>query len=209
MMDYWDGGAMGYLNSRFALAHLVKNDQQMFDHGIHPQGSGLDVFGYVPPTEDFNPEHPQTREDDMKGRIACFNWVRAHLGVVGTEAGSDWVMPYVDYCSDAKLGACIPAPLYQLVYHDAIMAPEGGMRDYLRCLLNAGYPAIPANLDNAKQMDIARQMVALHKRVALLEMTNHEFLDKTYRRERTTFADGTTVTIDRDAGTFAIDPPVR
>jgi hypothetical protein len=142
----------------------------------------------------------------MKGRIACFNWVRAHLGVVGTEAGSDWVMPYVDYCSDAKPGACIPAPLYQLVYHDAVMAPEGGMRDYLRCLLNAGYPALPGDFSDAKKMDITRQMIALHKRVALLEMTNHEFLDKTYKKERSTFADGTTVTIDREGGTFEINP---
>jgi hypothetical protein len=52
-------------------------------------------------------------------------------------------------------------------------------------------------------------MIGLHKRVALLEMTNHEFLDKSYRKERSTFADGTTVTIDRDAGTFEINPPVQ
>jgi hypothetical protein len=209
MMDYWDGGAMGYLNSRFALAHMVNNDLAMFEHGVHPQGSGLDVFGYVPPTEDFNPEHPETRSDDMAGRIACFNWVRAHLGVVGTEAGSDWTIPYVDYCSDARLGSVIPAPLYELVYHDAIMTPEGGFKDYLRCLLNAGYPAVPSKLDDKKQMDIMRQMIALHKRLALLEMTNHEFLDKDYQKERTTFADGTTVTIDRTADTVEINPPLK
>jgi hypothetical protein len=55
-------------------------------------------------------------------------------------------------------------------------------------------------------MDLMRQICALHERVALLEMTNHEFLDKSYRRERSTFADGTMVTIDRDAGTFQIEP---
>jgi len=92
-MDYWDGGKMGYLNARFALGHLVKNYQAMFDHGIHAQGSYLDVFGYVPPTEDFNPEHPLTRRDCMKYRAACFTWVRRNLGIVGTEDGADWVVP--------------------------------------------------------------------------------------------------------------------
>jgi hypothetical protein len=51
-----------------------------------------------------------------------------------------------------------------------------------------------------------RQMMALHKRVGLLEMTRHEFLDKNYRRERATFADGTTVTVDWDTNTFTVSP---
>jgi hypothetical protein len=43
-------------------------------------------------------------------------------------------------------------------------------------------------------------------KVALLEMTNHEFLDPGRRRERSTFADGTTVTVDWDAATYAVGP---
>lgn len=205
-MDYWDGGKMGYLNARFALGHLVKNYQAMFDHGIHTQGSYLDVFGYVPPTEDFNPEHPLTRRDCMKYRAACFTWVRRNLGVVGTEDGADWVIPYVDYCTDANPGSVIPAPLYMLVYHDAVMTPEGGNVDYLRCLLNGGYASVPQDVSDQRGMELMHTICALHERVALLEMTNHEFLDDDYRRERTTFADGTTVTIDRDAGTYEIEP---
>jgi hypothetical protein len=37
-------------------------------------------------------------------------------------------------------------------------------------------------------------------------MTNHEFLDKDRRKERTTFADGTTVTVDWDKKTATINP---
>lgn len=65
-MDYWDGGEMAYLNARFAQGHLEKNYQLIFEHGIKMQGSYLVVFGYVPPTEDFNREHPLTRADCMK-----------------------------------------------------------------------------------------------------------------------------------------------
>jgi hypothetical protein len=49
-------------------------------------------------------------------------------------------------------------------------------------------------------------MAALHKRVGLLEMTNHEFLNASRTRERTTFADGTTVTVDWDKKTATIHP---
>ena len=40
-------------------------------------------------------------------------------------------------------------------------------------------------------------------------MTNHEFLDKNYRRERTTFADGTTVTVDWDRKTATVGPELK
>lgn len=205
-MDYWDGGKMGYLNMRFVLGHFVKNYQLMFDHGIKTQGSYLDVFGYIPPTEDYNPEHPLTRTNAMKFMAECFHWARRNLGIVGTEDGADWVIPYVDYATDANAGTVISVPLYTLVYHDAIMTPEGGLREFLRCILNGAYPQIPRDTNNAEDMEKMKIVSALHKRVALLEMTNHEFLDKDYNKERTTFSDGTTVTIDKSAGTFEIKP---
>ena len=142
----------------------------------------------------------------MKARAACFTWARRNVGIVGTEDGADWVIPYVDYCTDANAGTVIPAPLYMLVYHDAVMTPEGGNGDFLRCLLNGGYGSVPRDLDNERSVERMRTICALHKRVALLEMTNHEFLDENHRQERTTFADGTTVTIDRDGGTYEITP---
>ena len=208
-MDYWEGGKMSYLDARFALGHMVKNYQLMFDHGIHMQGSYLDVFGYIPPTQDFNPEHPLTRTQGMQYEAALFHWARRNLGIVGTEAGSDWVAPYVDYVSGANAGSVISVPLYNLVYHDAVMTPDGGTGDYLRCLLNGGYATVPGNIHDEKSMQMMKTICALHKRVALLEMTNHEFLDKNYRKERTTFADGTTVTVDWDAKTFEIKPALK
>jgi hypothetical protein len=51
-------------------------------------------------------------------------------------------------------------------------------------------------------------MAALHKRLALVEMTKHRFLDDAHRKEQTTFADGTTVTVDWDAQTAKIEPDV-
>src|SRR3954468_1283473 len=132
LMDHWDGGTQGYLNNRFMLGHMVKNYEALFAHGIRPEGSYQDVFGYIPPDQDFNPEHPSTRTDSMGSRIDVFHWTAKHLGVVGTEDGSDWVVPYVDYVTsrmnrspsngnDTEHEDAIPVPLYELVYHDAIV----------------------------------------------------------------------------------------
>src|SRR4030095_14217102 len=95
-MNHWDGGKQSYLNARFQLGHLLKNNRLLFDRGIRPEGIYVDVIGYVPPDEDFNPEHPTTRTDAMNAQIAMLNWSRRNLGIVSTEAGSDWVVPYVD-----------------------------------------------------------------------------------------------------------------
>jgi hypothetical protein len=203
-MDHWDGGKMAYINGRFMLGHLKKNYQGLFDHGIKPTGTYLDVFGYVPPDEDFNPEHPTTRTDCLRERAKCFSWSRDHLGFVGTEAGCDWTVPFVDITSPLKAKGGIPVPLFNLVYHDAVMTPYDSSD--LNGLLNAGVPQISSRDPGEPPLERVRRMAALHKRLALVEMTKHEFLDKDHRKERTSFADGTTVTVDHDAQTAKIEP---
>jgi hypothetical protein len=216
LMDHWDGGAQGYLNSRFMLGHLVKNYQLLFEHGIHPAGSYQDVFGYIPPDEDFNPDHPNTRTDSMNYRIGVFQWVKTNLGIVGTEDGSDWVIPYVDYVTsrmnrsrnsgvDPDHEDAIQVPLYELVYHDAVVTTydPGDLRGLLHGSAPEWWSGMKVNLADV------RRMAALHKRVALAEMTNHEFLDLERRRERTTFSDGTTVTVDWQTRSVDIKPALE
>jgi hypothetical protein len=220
LMGNWDGGPQGYLNNRFMLGHVVRNYRSMFAHGVHPQGSYQDVFGYVPPDEDFNPEHPSTRTDSMNARIGVLQWVRQNLGVAGTEDGSDWLIPYIDYVTsrmnrssstgtDPDHEDAIPAPLYELVYHDAVVSTYSASD--LRGLLHASAPSMGYGRGALPKAEDTRRMASLHARVGLIEMTNHEFLDADRRRERTTFADGTTVTIDWNAKTAVIKPdlPVR
>lgn len=211
-MRHWDGGKQTYLSPRFMLGHLRKNYELMFDRGIKPDGSYLDVFGYVPPDEDFNPLHPATRTDAIRERAAAFRWARQHLGIVGTEAAVDWTVPYVDISSPLGYGrAGIPVPLFNLVYHDAIMTTYNPTD--LRGFINAGVPQLSltslAGPDGAKVEEQMRRMATLHARVALLEMTRHEFLDVGYRIERSTFADGTTVTVDWNTQTVTISPEKR
>jgi hypothetical protein len=215
-MRHWDGGPQSYLNSRFQRGELEKNYQLFFAHGIHPDGNYIDVIGYVPPDEDYNPQHPTTRTDAMLGQANLMNWAAHNLGVTSTEAGSDWVVPFTDVINQSGgLGRTISVPLYQLVYHDAVFITYGeGMRGghsnlLLGCLC-AGVPELPVDLNrvSADSLNLIRQMSALNMRVGLLEMTGHQFLDADRHRERSAFADGTAVTVDWTANTVAINPPI-
>ena len=206
-MRHWDGGTQTFLNPLFMLGHLRKNYDLMLEHGIKPDGSYLDVFGYVPPDEDFNPQHPATRSDSIRERAACYRWVRHHLGIVGTEAAVDWTVPYADISSPLGKGrAGIAVPLFNLVYHDAIITTYAPTDLY--GFVNAGVPQVALTAltgpDGTKTAARAREMARLHERVALLELTRHEFLDDAYRVERSTFADGTTVTVDWNTQTVTV-----
>ena len=204
-MDYWDGGKMSYLSGKFSLGHLKKNYQGLFDHGIRPNGSYLDVFGYIAPDEDFNPQHPSSRTEAFRDRIRMYNWARANLGIVGTEAACDWTVPYVDFSSPLNTRNGIPIPLWDLVYHEAILTTFNPAD--LRGLLNAGLPQIGRGFEmNKENLGLINRMSDLNKRLAFTEMIKHEFLDSNYRKERTVFANGTTITVDWDQKTVEIIP---
>jgi hypothetical protein len=212
LMRHWDGGPQAYLNARFQLGHLLKNYQLFFDHGIKTPGIYIDVIGYVPPDQDFNPEHPTTHTDAMRGQVLMMNWSRQNLGIVATEAGADWVIPYVDVINQSGGGSkAVLVPLYQLVYHDAVITSFGArdQKALLQGILYGGQPEWPIGPVDERSTALMRQMMALHKRVGMLEMTKHEFLDGYYRKERTTFADGTTVTVDWDSNSVRIEPDLR
>jgi len=197
------------LNARFQLGHLLKNYKLFSYHVITTQGIYIDVIGYVPPDQDFNPEHPTTHTDAMRGQIDMMNWSRHNLGIVATESGADWVIPYVDVINQSGGGSkAILVPLYQLVYHDAVITSFSArnQKTLLQGILVGGQPELPAAPADEKSMSLIRTMMALHKRVGMLEMTKHEFLDANYKKERTTFSDGTTVTVDWDTNGFKIEP---
>jgi hypothetical protein len=72
-------------------------------------------------------------------------------------------------------------------------------------LANGGMPYLGLN-PGPEDLERVRTLCALHHRVALLEMVRHEFLDAAWRRQRTTFADGTRVTIDLAKDQYEIAP---
>jgi hypothetical protein len=84
--------------------------------------------------ECFDPSHPLTRSDDMKGKQALSDYARATFGIFGSEDGREWAIPHSDFFEgltgvsgrhfhDEKLMSevgGVSVPLFEIVYRDAI-----------------------------------------------------------------------------------------
>ncbi len=120
----------------------------------------------------------------------------------------------------------VSLPLFNLVYHDCVIEPWmmeklNDTDDYmLYALLNGGapylvrdgaYPNIDGAFDGYIHLtpeEIVKRckiVSGLHEKVAKEEMVSHEFVNGDYKVQRTTFADGTRVTVDLCKGTYEIE----
>jgi len=129
--------------------------------------------------------------------------------------------PLYEPVEKKSAGVCVP--LWSLVYHDAVLVPwhlatagtsrketssfwfptSGTPAANAHAALNAGLPYLMIDAED-DELALVGKLCELHEKVGLLEMTNHEMLDDEFRRQRTTFADGTTVEVDMADGTFII-----
>jgi hypothetical protein len=147
--------------------------------------------------------------------------------VVSSEEPADYLVRSLDlvhhapYSTSPHIGGGaatgIPVPLFNLVYHDALLQPwdmgeDGGWgiptgdAGRLHCVLNAGLPYVGPG---ASAEDVARvqDAAALARRCGTLEMVSHEFLDGSWRRQRTVFGDGTVVQVDFDTKEYSVSAP--
>ncbi len=224
----WPGGEASILCAALAPGHVAKNHRAILDHGVKLRGAYLDVFSVVPGDECYNSMHPMTRAAGLAQRGECLDLIRALEGIASSEEPTDWSIPHIDLCHHAPYALDpgpgggpamgIPVPLFNLVYHDAIFIPwtqstggwgiPNGDWGFLHGLLNGGLPYLNVEDPKHDEIDRTRVTCALARRVGLAEMTRHEMLDPAFRRQKTTFADGTKVTIDFDKRSYEIDPPL-
>ena len=222
----WCGGPQAILSARFAPEYVRRNHDLFAANGIKVRGAYLDVFSVVAFDESWDKTHPMTRTECARYRRECFDVLRARGYVVSSEEPSDYFVGALDlvhhgpYATAPNLGGGepvgIPIPLFNLVYHDSLLMPwdmgeDGGWgipngdAGRLHCILNAGLPYVGPGAD-AKQIAYVKEAAGLSQRCATQEMVNHEFLDDTHRKQRTTFKDGTRVTVDFDSKEYMIAP---
>ncbi len=216
----WCGGPQSILSPRFAPEYVRRNHDLFAANAIKVRGAYLDVFSIVPLEESAQPTQPVTRAECARYRRECFDLLRARGYVVSSEEPVDYLTPSLDlvhhgpYATYPGLGGGdatgIPVPLFNLVYHDSILLPwemgeNGGWgipkgdSGRLHCLLNAGLPYLGPGADNAQ---IVRTLEAADwaRHCAFEEMVSHEFLDESRRRQRATYSNGATVTVDFNTG---------
>lgn len=223
----WCGGPQTILSPRFAPEYVRRNHDLFAVNDVKVKGAYLDVFAVVPLEETAQAAHPVTRAECAEYRRDCFDLLRARGYVVSSEEPADYLVrslhlvhhgPYATY---EKFGGGdatgVPVPLFNLVYHDSILLPwdmgeDGGWgipkgdAGRLHCLLNAGLPYVGPGADEATLARV-HEAADLAQRCAMQEMVEHEFLDVTRRLQRTTFADGTQVTVDFDKKEATIQAP--
>ena len=226
----WYGGPHSWLCASLAPEYVRRNYDEFERLGIKIEGAYLDVFSVVGLDECVSDDHPMTREECVSYRRRCFD-ILTYRGIIpSSEETIDSIVPAIALCHHApyftkNLGnsnsdpAGIHVPLFNLVYHDAMVIPWYGIpgkrggwgipRDdsgFLHALLNGGTVYCPENADaeTIRSLEIA---LDLHRQVALQEMVGHSFVDGNHRRQKSVFDDGTCVEVDFDDGTYRISIP--
>ena len=238
----WDGGEHTFLCASQAPAFVKKTYGELEAHGVDVQGAYLDVFSVVPGDECFHPDHTVTREESIRYRGECFDYLNDKGLILSSEEPAMQLLdkialvhhgPYTLRPQEDGAPVGIPVPLGSLVFHDCVMIPWNWWHNWgipkgedgiLHCALNAGMPYFhpfaqtdmkigndnrSADMellsDAALQAEIKRvlPLTALQEKLYNKEMVKHEFLGST-RRQRTTYADGTAITVDFEKGTYTV-----
>lgn len=236
----WDGGEHTFLCSSQALEFVKKTYNELEEYGIDVQGAYLDVFSVMNGDECFNPDHKVTREQSIKHRADCFDYLNDKGFIMSSEEPAMQLLnhlalvhhgPFTLRPQENGQAVGIPIPLGNLVFHDCIMVPWNWFNNWgipkgddcdLYCALCAGMPYLhcfgtglskvgtdsrtaDTELldDESLKKEIARvkPLCDLQARLYNKEMVKHEFLGS-YRQQKATYSDGTTVTIDLDKNTY-------
>jgi len=223
----WYGGPHSWLCASLAPAYVRRNYDEFERLGIVIEGSYLDVFSVVFLDECFNPDHPMTREQCMRARRECLDILTSRGIIPSSEETLGCMIPSQVLChhapyftSDLGSGDAkpvgVPVPLFNLVYHDCVVIPWIGGLDsrggwgipgtdsaYMHAILNGNPVYCPITADE-KRIEEVQAACALNKKLAKCRMMKHEFLSGDYRKQRTTFSDGTVVEVDFDAKTYTV-----
>lgn len=231
---FWAGGRQTYLCSDFALSYVKRNFDLLREKGIALDAAYLDVFTCNEADECFHEDHTVSRKEGYENRLACFDYLKEQDILSSSEDMNEWALPSLVFCHyepyDFMLrepGAPkngIPVPLFNLVYHDCAIIPwmmeKHEEEDYfLYALLNGGIPYLRRdgayqNIDGSfdcqglpfdEHLERCRIVSKLHEEVAMSEMTNFELLDQEGYKQRSSFDDGTVVTIDLKSGEYSIE----
>lgn len=227
----WDGGEHTFLCASQAPAFVKKTYTELEEHGVDVQGAYLDVFSVVPGDECFHPDHRVTREESIKYRGECFDYLNDKGLIMSSEEPAMQLLdkialvhhgPYTLRPQEDGQAVGIPVPLGSLVYHDCIFIPWNwwhnwgipkGENGIMHCALNAGLPYFhPFNesetdliSDDALKAEIkeVKDLARIQAKLYNKEMVKHEFVGS-FSCQKATYSDGTVITVDFKNNTYEV-----
>ncbi len=224
----WYGGKHSYLCASLAPDYVRRNYDEFERLGIDVQAAYLDVFSVVSLDECFNPAHPMTRRQCAEARNACLDHLTSRGIIPSSEETIACLLPSMVLCHHSPYFPLdpaiqnvhehigVPLPLFNMVYHDCVVIPWTGLPGdkgswyipgtdcpYTHAILNGGPVYCPIHATD-EQIKAAQIACASSERLTHERIVRHEFLDDTYRRQRTTWSDGTVIEVDMDSGAYSI-----
>lgn len=239
----WDGGEHTFLCSSFAIDYVKRTYDELAKHNIDVQGAYLDVFSVMNGDECFHPEHRVTREQSIKCRAECFDYLNDKGFIMSSEEPAMQLLSHIALVHHGPFtlrpqengqAVGIPVPLGNLVFHDCIMVPwdwfnnwgiPKGVDGDVYCALCAGMPYLHpfgtsmskigtdnrtadtellSDNDLIKEFSRIKPLCDLQSRLYNKEMVKHEFIGS-YKIQKATYSDGTTVTIDLNNNTYKVN----
>lgn len=231
----WAGGLQAYLCTTQASYYVRRNYSIIKKHDINIDCAYLDAFVCNAADECVNPRHKMSRKECFEYRSRCFRYLMSKGIIPSSEEAASWAVPdlvlthfapyefMLDEPEKERRG--IAVPLFELVFHECLISPwmmdkDSDNEDYmLYALLNGGipylvregaYPEIDGafkreNIPLRESIKRCKVVNELHKRVVYSEMIKHEFINNNYNKQKTTFSDGTVVTVDFKNKKYDID----
>jgi hypothetical protein len=213
----WEGGQAFIVCSKCGLKFAERNIPQVLSE-LAPTCYFVDTTTAAPLYECYDAEHPTTRSEDKEYKIELLKYLNDCNLVTGSESGVYWAAKHLHYAegimrleSDGWFGKFggIPAPLFNLVYHDSIVAywhqgqPHNSSRRLARVKLLLdllyGNPTswnftIETYREWREQLREAFETASrLHREIAADEMVSHRFLTDDYLVQESEFSSGVKV----------------
>lgn len=226
----WDGGLCRLICSSQAIELAEPNLTKIMEN-VKINSYYLDTTTSARLYECYDEDHPLTRKDDRENKLNLLKYLSEQELVVGAEAGIDWAVPVCSYFEGlpgsskglfggiASMGFGIAVPLFNLVYHDAVVCywqhgQPYGREDHVNHVLHdllSGQPSswslVYDQWEDLKPLikecyDLLGQ---LHQKTAHYQLTSHQYLSPDYAVQRSQFDDGTEVTVNFGITSYEYD----
>jgi hypothetical protein len=220
---FWAGGQAYILNSRNSVEYARRNWENL--GGLNQNLMFIDTAATARWVESYEKGNTLTKTQDKEYRLKLLSFFKEKGMIVGSEEGSDFAIPVVDFfeCRHGRAANGESIPLWSLVFHDAVF-----MSRYNSFEPGTPYPKILEDLLWGYQLqffmttsfgnikpgqsserigfgandfseDLFKSTFNVdnwHQQVGMAEMLSHRCLTEDFQVEETVFAPGLRIIVN-------------